>query len=259
MNLLALFQRTSHRRSHPELTPLQERIGYHFRDPELLLTGLRHRSWLGQHEQSTLDSNERLEFLGDAVLDLCVADHLFRRREESKEGELTQFKSIIVSGKFLVGKAREIELGSFLLLSESEERTGGRDRESILEDSFEALIGAIYLDGGIRAARRFVDDFVLEGISLREVVRKNQNYKSQLLELSQHRNLGSPTYRVIEEIGPDHNKFFVVEVRLGERAVGKGTGSSKKKAEQQAARAGLRQLGVRREEDPGEGEAENGD
>lgn len=244
MNLLGLFSRRRPARD-PELEVLEHRIGYQFRTPDLLRTSLRHRSILGQGDHESRVSNERLEFLGDAVLDLCVADYLYRQFGTAPEGELTQFKSVIVSGGYLVGRARSIGLGEFLLLSESEIRTGGRDRASILEDAYEALIGAIYLDGGIDQARKFIRERILTDLDLETVLEGNQNYKSQLLELSQRRNHGTPVYRVIDEIGPDHSKFFVVEVLMADRVLGKGTGSSKKRAEQDAARAAVEFLGRR--------------
>jgi ribonuclease-3 len=244
MNLLGLFFRRRPPRD-PELAALESRIGYRFSNPDLLRTSLRHRSILGQGDHESRISNERLEFLGDAVLDLCVADHLYRQFSTSTEGELTQFKSVIVSGGYLVGRARSIGLGEFLLLSDSETRTGGRDRASILEDAYEALIGAIYLDGGIDQARRFIRERILTDLDLESVLDRNQNYKSQLLELSQRRNHGTPVYRVVDEIGPDHSKFFVVEVLMADRVLGKGTGSSKKRAEQDAARVAIELLGRR--------------
>jgi ribonuclease III len=222
---------------------LEGRIGHRFRDPSLLERSLVHRSWAGQQSNGArVETNERLEFLGDAVLDLCISHYLFERFPRKKEGELTKYKSIIVSGKYLVRLAEEIGLGDYLRLSESEDRTGGRHRASILEDAFEALIGAIYLDGGMPAAEAFVRRHILDDLDLRQASRENRNYKSLLLELSQGRGTGTPVYRVVEELGPDHSKFFVVEVCLGELGIGRGTGASKKKAEQAAAREGLKLL-----------------
>jgi ribonuclease-3 len=217
-------------------------IGHAFRRPELLRQALTHRSHTGQHDGSRASSNERLEFLGDAVLDLCVSHHLFQRFPDKKEGELTKLKSIIVSGPFLVRLAGEIGLGRHLLISESEERTGGRQRASILEDAFEALLGALYLDGGLEVAEAFVCRHILDGLDLGQASRDNRNYKSLLLELSQSRGRGNPVYRVVGEMGPDHSKYFTVEVLVGEEALGRGTGASKKKAEQEAAREGLAAL-----------------
>ncbi|MDP2359240.1 MAG: ribonuclease III [bacterium] len=227
---------------------LETAIGYTFRQPELLHLALTHRSHSGQQTGPRVASNERLEFLGDAVLDLCVSHHLFLKYPEKKEGELTKLKSIIVSGPFLVRLAGEIGLGRHLLLSESEDRTGGRQRPSILEDAFEALLGAIYLDGGLPAAEDFIRRQVLEGLDLTQASRDNRNYKSLLLELSQSHGGGNPVYKVVEEVGPDHSKFFVVEVLVDDQPLGRGTGASKKKAEQAAAREGLEQFSHRRTE-----------
>lgn len=219
---------------------LEQKIGYRFRNPELLEQAMTHRSFVGQVEGAgRLDSNERLEFLGDAVLELCISRWLYHSFPGKKEGDLTKYKSIIVSGRFLVQVALELGLGDDLKLSESEERSGGRRRASILEDAFESLIGALYVDGGMSAAAAFVDRFILRDLDLKQASRDNRNYKSILLEQSQSRGLGNPTYHVVEEIGPDHSKFFVVEVKVGGTGLGRGTGSSKKKAEQSAAREGL--------------------
>jgi ribonuclease III len=224
----------------PHLSLLEERISYVFNDQQLLKHSLSHRSYVGQQPNSKrLDSNERLEFLGDAVLDLCVSHYLFNSFPSKKEGELTKYKSIIVSGKYLVKLANEIDLGSYLLLSESEERTGGRSRASILEDAYESLIGAIFLDGGLEAAIAFIDKHMLNDLDIKQATRENRNYKSQLLEFCQSRGNGSPTYVVVEEMGPDHSKFFVVEVMVKNTPMGRGTGASKKIAEQAAARDAL--------------------
>ncbi len=241
--LTKLFRRTSPR-PDAEIGRLERHIGYRFRDPNLLQRSLTHRSYIGQQDGQRRDSNERLEFLGDAVLELCVSQYLYKRFPRKKEGELTKFKSIIVSGNFLVNQARQMGLGRYLLLSDSEERTGGRDRPSILEDAFESLIGAIYLDGGLAASERFVDSHVLNDLDLHQATRENRNYKSLLLELSQSQGLGIPVYRVVEELGPDHSKFFVIDVQLGNAVLGRGTGPSKKKAEQAAAAEALHELRV---------------
>jgi ribonuclease-3 len=237
---MSLWQRIFPQTPRDTGTGLEERIAYRFQQPELLEQALTHRSHVGQVEGAgRLDSNERLEFLGDAVLDLCISRWLYHNFPGKKEGELTKYKSIIVSGRFLVQVAMDLGLGDYLLLSDSEDRSGGRRRPSILEDAFESLIGALYLDGGIKAAEAFVDRFILDGLDLQQASRDNRNYKSLLLELSQGKGLGNPVYQVVEELGPDHSKFFVVEVLVNGQSRGRGTGSSKKKAEQAAAREGL--------------------
>jgi ribonuclease-3 len=258
MSIFSWFTRT--RTSPLPVAPaegLEAEIGYVFRRPELLRQALTHRSHTGQYEGSRAYSNERLEFLGDAVLDLCVSHHLFLRFPEKKEGELTKLKSIIVSGPFLVQLASEIGLGRHLRLSESEERTGGRQRPSILEDAFEALLGALYLDGGLPSAEAFIQQHVLDGLDLTQASRDNRNYKSLLLELSQGRGLGNPTYRVVEEIGPDHSKHFVVDVQVGDTILGRGSGASKKKAEQEAACEGLAVLEKKRPQASAERDADD--
>lgn len=250
MNLLTWFTRKPETGLAPERQggSLERRIGYTFQQPDLLELALTHRSHTGHREGQRQVSNERLEFLGDAVLDLCVSRHLYQSFPDKKEGELTKLKSIIVSGPFLVRLALGIGLGDHLLLSESEARTGGRQRPSILEDAFEALLGAMYLDGGLAAAEAFVQRHILEGLDLSQASRDNRNYKSLLLELSQSRGEGNPVYEVVEEVGPDHSKFFVVEVLVDGCAMGRGTGASKKKAEQEAARLALESGALKRGE-----------
>lgn len=225
-----------------ELLILERRIDYRFRRPVLLLNALKHRSYVEASGEKRLQSNERLEFLGDAVLDLVISEHFFRSQSSGDEGALTIIKSTIVSGPVLAAQARKIGLGRYLLLSENEARSGGRERESILEDAFEALIGAIFLDGGLRAARQFVQSFVLA--DSREILNEEtlKNYKSELLEYAQAHGMDQPTYFVLEESGPDHAKTYQVEVRIGDKVVGTGTGKSKKEAEQQAAAEGMRNV-----------------
>lgn len=223
---------------------LQERIDYRFRDISLLVDALKHRSVLPLYGEDRAKSNERLEFLGDAVLDFVVAEYFFHLFPSMTEGELTRLRSVIASGSVLVRAAQKIDLGNYVLLSPNEERTGGRDRASILEDSFEALIGAIYLDGGRKAAREFVEVHLLG--NWREVVQQKEfvNYKSLLLEHVQSKQMGTPAYVLCEETGPDHLKRFVVEVVINGVVHGRGEGKSKKAAEQEAAYLTALQLGL---------------
>ncbi|MBU0518155.1 ribonuclease III [bacterium] len=232
---------------HTDITPqlrrklqeLEKKIQYRFHRPGLLLMALKHRSYLDISGENRSQSNERLEFLGDAVLDLVVAEHFFKSISAQSEGVLTGIKSTIVSGTVLAGQALKIDLGDYLLLSENEERSGGRNRRSILEDSFEALIGAIYLDGGLQSVREFINRFLIDdskGILAKKSLR---NYKSALQELVQGHGVDPPIYHVIEESGPDHDKRFVIEVCLGNEIIGIGRGKSKKEAEQLAAAEGL--------------------
>ncbi|HEY3294293.1 MAG TPA: ribonuclease III [bacterium] len=223
---------------------LQANIGYRFKDKTLLVGALKHRSVLPILGEERSKSNERLEFLGDAVLDFIIAEYFYTLFPSLAEGELTKLRSVIASGSVLVRAAQKIDLGQFILLSPNEERTGGRDRASILEDAFEAIIGAIYLDGGHGAAVDFVETHLLG--NWKEVVHQKEfvNYKSLILEHVQSRQWSAPVYALREESGPDHLKRFVVEVLINGVVHGRGEGRSKKAAEQQAAYSTAMQLGL---------------
>jgi ribonuclease-3 len=227
-----------------QVVGLQKFIGYRFSDASLLVDALKHRSVLPIFNEDRCMSNERLEFLGDAVLDFIVAEYFYHLFPTMAEGELTKLRSVIASGSVLVRAAQKIELGRFILVSPNEERTGGRDRASILEDAFEALIGAIYLDGGRDAATEFVEIHLLG--NWREVVQQKEfvNYKSLILEHVQAKQWSAPVYALREESGPDHLKRFVVEVVINGVIHGRGEGRSKKAAEQQAAYSTAMQLGL---------------
>jgi ribonuclease-3 len=222
---------------------LEEILNYQFKRLELLITALKHRSFLEEAGEERTESNERLEFLGDAVLDLIVSESFFRQYPQDDEGTLTMMKSTIVSGSVLMAQARKMDLGSYLLLGGNELNNGGRNRESILEDAFEAVLGAIYLDGGLEPARRYVERFLLQDAE--SILRQEslKNYKSMLLEYAQSIGKPQPVYSVLEESGPDHNKNYIVEVRLNGEVLGTGSGRSKKQAEQRAAEAGMKSLG----------------
>jgi ribonuclease-3 len=217
-------------------------IGYRFRQLDLLQQALKHRSFLPQVNERRVSSNERLELLGDAVLGLVVTEALYHRFPDKEEGEITAMKSLLVSRKILARFARQLDLGRFILMSEAEERSGGRTRPSIISDTFEAVIGAIYIDGGLERARAFVDAVVLREIDPILNEEQHRNFKSLLLEYSQSHNLGVPSYAIRSEEGPDHDKIFTVEVRIQNRMVGVGVGNSKKRAEQNAAQNALEQL-----------------
>ena len=223
---------------------LERRIGYRFRDCGLLIDALKHRSYVYARQGRGIDSNERMEFLGDAVLDLLVADFLFQRFPDRREGDLTQMKSLIVSRPILAKKARSIDLGRFVLLSPEEREAGGGGQPSILCDTFEALIGAVYLDGGLEACRSFVARNVLDDFD--ELIRRDDyvNFKSKLLEHTQSKGDGHPRYLVHSEEGPDHCKLFSVDVCVTGRRIGHGQGRSKKEAQQMAAKDALRRLGA---------------
>lgn len=225
------------------LRELEHSLDYRFKRPELLITALKHRSYLDGVGEDRHLSNERLEFLGDAVLDMVVSDYFYRLKPTDEEGSLTNIKSVIVSGSVLTEQARKLQLGKYLLLSHNEANNGGRNRGSILEDTFEALVGAIYLDGGIEPARTFIRRFLLNDAEIILKARSWKNYKSMLLEYAQSQGKDAPVYTVLEEIGPDHDKMYLVEVRLGNGEVlGTGSGRSKKQAEQRAAEEGVKKI-----------------
>ncbi len=244
--LKRLLERIGLQKSTDELpipvAEIEKKIDYHFKNPKLLLKAFKHRSYLNLTHEANIESNERLEFLGDAVLDLLIADHLFRAFPKKNEGELSKKRSVLVSRPVLAQISEEIGLGQFLLLDKGEEKTGGRKRLNNLANLFESVLGAIYLDGGIEAARRFVQRFIVTNRERLLNVKRYHNYKSELLEMAQSKGWGIPIYQIVHESGPDHNKQFVVRVNVNKRWIAKGMGSSKKKAEQLAARNALKKL-----------------
>lgn len=219
-----------------------KKIGYRFRKPKLLHQALKHRSFLTETREPRIESNERLEFLGDSVLGMVVTDHLFHMFPAEEEGNLTSKKSLVVSRRVITQVGLDLEIGEYLLLNDSEIRSGGRTRPSIISDAFEAIIGAIYLDGGLEPARQFINDHLL--CRLDKIIKSeaNQNYKSMLLEYCQADLLGMPVYYVVDEEGPDHEKVFTIEVKVDGKVLGQGKGRSKKKAEQIAAKKALASL-----------------
>jgi ribonuclease III len=221
---------------------LSRLVGHRFRDPDLLVRSLTHRSFEADGTRKT--ANERLEFLGDAVLDLVVTEALYRRRPEWSEGDLTQARSTIVNRDTLAERAKANGLGKHIFLGASEERSGGRKRDSILADAFEAVIGAIYLDGGIKPASKFVLIQLASHIDRALADVPSQNFKSRLLEYVQARSGRSPKYELVNEEGPDHRKVFTMAVRVEGKIVGEGQGPNKKKAEQEAAREAIKKLGL---------------
>jgi len=218
-----------------ELQALERELGHIFSRPELLHHALSHRSHSNNVGVAS-DSNERLEFLGDAVVDLIVTEQLFRSHPDRQEGYLAKVKSLVVSARVLAECARAIDLGTHMKLSKSEEKAGGRDRESILADAFEAVIGAVYLDGGIMPCTRLLNRVLVTRFS--EFLNDSSllNYKSALLEHAQGRGWGAPRYEVLAQEGPEHGKRYVIAVRVRDEVWGEGEGASKKEAEQAAAR-----------------------
>ncbi len=225
------------------LSELEARLGYHFRDPSLLVRALTHRSFVNEQDGSSLIHNESLEFLGDAVLGFLVSSRIFRRCPDLNEGELSKIKAFLVSAVNLVQVAERLHLGDHLRLSRGEEKTGGRSKRAILADACESVIGAIYLDGGVEAAAAFVDGQIGDFFDSVDLLHLTYgDFKSALQE--QLHNLGrpEPVYTVVDEIGPDHRKIFVVRVSVGDWIMAEASGRTKKEAQQSAARIALENL-----------------
>ncbi|MCL4390545.1 MAG: ribonuclease III [Patescibacteria group bacterium] len=205
-----------------------------FKDPRLLDQALTHRSFLNEDSKTTV-SNERLEFLGDSVLSLIVSTELFARFPNYPEGKLTSLRSALVRTKTLAKLAKALNYGDALKMSRGEEKTGGRENESLLADTFEAVLGAIYLDQGLEAARKFLQTHLFPLIDGQTIF----DYKSKLQEVTQQQKKVSPIYRVLSETGPDHDKVFVVGVYLSSKLLAQGSGKSKQEAQQEAAHLAL--------------------
>lgn len=211
---------------------LMQAISYEFRSREWLTLAMRHSSYTNEHKLDRTECNERLEFLGDAVLELITSEYLYSQYPKMSEGELTKLRASLVCEPTLAYDARVIDLGSYLLLGKGEDAGGGRNRDSVVSDAFEALIGAIFMDGGYDAARAFIMRFVLDDIPHKKLFHDS---KTILQEIIQQRSKVPITYILTDERGPDHNKEFFSAVQVGEEILGEGSGSSKKDAEQQAA------------------------
>ena len=222
------------------LKDLEVAIGYRFKNITLLQNALSHSSYANERYHDSLMSNERLEFLGDSILGMVVADYLYRNFPDRPEGELTRMRADMVCETALAAVADKLGLGSHLLLGHGEEQGGGRTRASTLADAVESVIAACYLDGGMDAAHRFISRFVLCDVPAGRL--HNQDYKTALQELVQQKKNQTLSYQLIGESGPDHDKQFSVEVSLNGKVVGQGTGTSKKRAEQAAACAAIEKL-----------------
>ena len=219
---------------------LEEEIGYHFHNISLLQNALTHSSYANERWHNSLLSNERLEFLGDSILGMLVAEYLYRNFPDRPEGELTRMRADMVCEKTLAGVAEKIQLGRHLLLGHGEEQGGGRTRESILADAVESVIAASFLDGGMEAALHFIQTFILVEVPVSQL--HNMDYKTKLQELVQQKKNQVLTYQLTGETGPDHDKHFEVAVDLNGTEVGRGAGRSKKRAEQEAARIAIAHL-----------------
>lgn len=221
-----------------DFTRFTEAIQYYPHNWKLFLQALLHRSYL-QFLEDQWDSNERLEFLGDAILSFVVAEHLFATYPTMEEGELTKLRSRLVNRKILAQRAKDLHLSDYLLLSSSAAQSIDSGSESIIADAVESVIGAIYLDGGLAAARKFIYATLLKNTEVFNSAIADDNFKSRLLEYAQARSLGIPRYSVIQEEGPEHDRRFTIEVSIGAQSCGSGLGRSKKEAEQAAASQAL--------------------
>lgn len=221
---------------------LEKIIGYEFKDKELLFRALSHTSYANE-TKSARGSYERLEFLGDSVLSLIVAEYIFKNYRKYPEGELTKLRASLVCEKALATFAREINLGEFIMLGKGEQQNGGNERPSILSDVFEAVLAAMYLDGGYEVAKNHVLRFVEKELENHSAPEAFHDYKTQLQEIIQRNPEEEITYVVTDESGPDHDKSFTVQVRLNSNVIGTGVAHSKKQAEQAAARQALELMG----------------
>lgn len=224
-----------------DLKQLQQKLHIQFHNRLLLKQAFTHASYVNEHRFSQQQDNERLEFLGDAVLELTVSEYLYQLFPNRPEGELTKLRAAIVCEPSLVKFAESLEFGQYVLLGKGEELTGGRTRPALLADVFESFVGALYLDQGLEAARSFLQTYVFPQVESGGNLQMS-DFKTELQELTQHHNMGALEYRIVEERGPAHEREFVSEVYMGNERVGRGSGRSKKEAEQQAAAVALKQL-----------------
>ena len=222
-----------------DLKELEGKIGYTFKDKTLFKQALTHSSYANEHRHEGLKDNERLEFLGDAVLEIISSEYLFYNYPDMAEGEMTKLRASIVCEPTLALCTHEISLGSYLFLGKGEERTGGRNRDSIVSDAMESVIGAIYLDGGFASAKEFVLNFILNDMEHKQLF---YDSKTILQEIVQENGTQPVEYVLIGEEGPDHNKNFTVEARVNGKIMGQGSGHTKKAAEQAAAYQAIRTI-----------------
>lgn len=229
-------------RRHSQLKQLSEKMGIAFEDVSLLHKALTHTSYANEFKMYTVEHNERLEFLGDAILDAVISDELFRRYPSLPEGELTKARATIVCEGSLADSAHTIGIGQYLLLGRGENASGGRERASILADAFEAIIGAIYIDSGLESCRKFVLKYLGTDLDKINLGHYSRDYKTLLQEVVQKKPDQHIQYSLLNETGPDHNKEFTISVAINDETFGIGIGKSKKDAEQKAARQALTKL-----------------
>lgn len=225
-----------------DFSKLENIIGYTFQDKDLLMNALTHTSFANEHKAKKMKDNERLEFLGDAVLEMISSEFLYMNMNEMPEGEMTKLRASLVCEPTLAMDARQIGLEDFLYLGNGEEVTGGRKRDSIISDAFEALIGAIFLDGGIEIARSFILQFALNDIENKRLFHDSKTILQERINMVK---LGTLSYMIVGESGPDHNKNYKAVAKLDEKVIGEGIGHTKKAAEQQAAYSALKTLDKR--------------
>lgn len=222
------------------LDKMQQILHYHYHNSMLLEEALTHSSYANEHRSHEVKDNERLEFLGDAILDLIISDYLFKKYPEMPEGDLSKIRASIVCEGSLAKMAAKMQLGQYIMLGKGEELTGGRDRASISADAFEAITGSLFLDGGFDQAKKFIHETLVNEVEQTESIEKlYTDYKTLLQECVQKVSMNPIHYEVVGEEGPDHDKHFYVEVFHEGRSLGKGIGKSKKEAEQDAARKAL--------------------
>ena len=224
-------------------TEFENKIGYTFKNKDLLHEALSHSSYANENKHHGRHSNERLEFLGDSVLSIVVSEHLFNHFKHLPEGELTKIRASLVCEKALFEFSKKIDLGQHILLGKGEENSGGRERPSIVSDAFEAVIAAIFLDGGMQAAEKYVLSFIPKNLDSNSA-KALQDYKTMLQEIIQRNPEERVEYVLADQIGPDHDRKFVVNVCLNSNIIGTGEGHSKKQAEQAAAKEALKLMGL---------------
>ena len=221
-----------------QISSLEKNIGIEFSNKGILETAVTHRSYLNEHREIP-EHNERLEFLGDAVLELIVSDYLYNEFPERAEGELTSFRSALVRTDSLAESAKGLKLGEYLRLSRGEQDSGGREKDYLLANAFEAVLGAIYIDKGYEECKGFISRTLIPKLGEIVEYRLDIDNKTRIQELAQSVFKATPTYEVINEEGPDHDKIFTVVVKIDDKIIGEGTGSSKQKAEERAAEIGI--------------------
>ncbi|MFZ7132068.1 MAG: ribonuclease III [Eubacteriales bacterium] len=225
-----------------DMNSIEKTLEYHYKDKQLLINALTHSSFVNEKVQ--IQNNERLEFLGDAVLELVISDYLYQNHHQLSEGEMTKLRSRIVCTESLAKSASLLHLGQYILLGKGEENTGGRDRKSTLANSFEAVIGSIYLDGGLEGVKRFILSKLKNNIHDALEGKLVFDYKTKIQEVIQQNPQNVMEYMLESEAGPEHHKQFNIHLLMNGEIIGRGTGNSKKEAEQQAAYQGLMFLGI---------------